>query len=47
MSVSRTFFSMRMRWNDTGYTDKIVLIHRMKRGYDMRDVEKKLIKKVI
>lgn len=36
---------MRMRWNDTGYTDKIVLIHRMKRGYDMRDVDKKVNKK--
>lgn len=38
----RTSFSMRMIRNDTGHMDKIVLIHRMKRGYDMRDADKKV-----
>ncbi len=33
---------MRMIRNDTGHMDKIVLIHRMKRGYDMRDADKKV-----
>ena len=33
---------MRMIRNDTGHMDKIVLIHIMKRGYDMRDADKKV-----
>ena len=33
---------MRMIRNDTRHMDKIVLIHRMKRGYDMRDADKKV-----